>query len=205
MALYPDYLTADQLKHALTITDAGDDPELGFAITAASRAIDHHTGRQFGVLAEAEPRYYAAVRSRRRGRYTVEIDDLMTTDDLVVAVDDADDGTYERTLALGTDFRLEPANAAGDGRPWTRIVLSGVAVPTTDNAIRITALWGWTAVPTLVTQAALIQAARLFKRKDAPFGIAGSPELGSEMRLLAKVDPDVQMLLASVCRKWLVA
>jgi hypothetical protein len=40
-----------------------------------------------------------------------------------------------------------------------------------------------------------MQASRLLSRRDAPFGIAGSPEMGSEMRLLAKLDPDVDLLV----------
>lgn len=53
-------------------------------------------------------------------------------------------------------------------------------------------------VPGPVELACLIQASRWFKRKDAPFGIAGSPELGSELRLLSKLDPDVEVLLDAV-------
>jgi hypothetical protein len=40
-----------------------------------------------------------------------------------------------------------------------------------------------------------IQAARLFIRRQSPFGIAGTPELGT-VRLSAKLDPDVQALIA---------
>lgn len=50
-------------------------------------------------------------------------------------------------------------------------------------------------IPAEIKLACLIQASRLVTRKDAPFGIAGSPDVGSEMRLLAKLDPDVQVLV----------
>jgi hypothetical protein len=42
--------------------------------------------------------------------------------------------------------------------------------------------------------ATLIQAARLFTRRQSPFGIAGSPDLGT-VRLSAKLDADVETLL----------
>ena len=39
-------------------------------------------------------------------------------------------------------------------------------------------------------------------RKGSPYGIAGSPDLGSELRLLAKLDADVAVLLRSFVRMW---
>lgn len=50
-------------------------------------------------------------------------------------------------------------------------------------------------VPKPVSIATKLQASRWYKRRDAPFGVAGSPELGSELRLLPKLDPDVEVLL----------
>ena len=51
-------------------------------------------------------------------------------------------------------------------------------------------------VPASVKLATEMQASRWAKRRDAPFGVAGSPELGSELRLLPKLDPDVEVLLS---------
>lgn len=51
-------------------------------------------------------------------------------------------------------------------------------------------------IPPGVHVAALIQSSRLFHRKDSPYGIAGSPAEGSELRLLARLDPDVDALLS---------
>lgn len=200
MALFPDYVTLAELKSALAITDTNDDAELGFAISASSRAIDHATNRQFGQLATVAARYYAPHLRKRRWR--VEIDDLMTTaGGMTVKVDEDADGTFERTLTLDTDFRMFPYNAAGDSEPWTELrAEAGVSLPAGERTVEVTARWGWSAVPDAVVQACLTQAGRLFKRKDSPFGIAGSPELGSEVRLLARLDPDVQMLVSSVRR-----
>lgn len=201
MAWSPDYITAAQLKSALGIADAVDDAEIGFAITAASRAIDHYTGRQFGSEASAVSRYYTPVWDHWR-RYIVEIDDLMSENGLLVKSDPDDDLTFPETL---TDYRLAPLNNAANGRPWTLLIVGPdetAPIPRREGSIQVTAEWGWTSVPGLVTQAALIQAARFFKRKDAPFGIAGSPELGSELRLLPKLDPDVQLSLSPLIRYW---
>ena len=54
-------------------------------------------------------------------------------------------------------------------------------------------------LPAVVKQAGLLQAARLFKRQSATFGIAqvGTIDGGQGMRLLARLDPDVELLLAA--------
>ena len=53
-------------------------------------------------------------------------------------------------------------------------------------------------LPAVVRQAGLIQAARFFKRDAAPLGIAtvGTIDGGQGMRLLSRLDPDVEVLLA---------
>jgi hypothetical protein len=40
----------------------------------------------------------------------------------------------------------------------------------------------------------LIQSSRIFVRRQSPFGIAGTPELGT-VRLTSRLDPDVEALL----------
>jgi hypothetical protein len=214
MAWAPDYCTAAELKSHLRITDTADDTLLGVAITAASRAIDLACNRQFGLSDPAVARYYtyggASVPSGGSfpisfsgPRAMLEVDDLMTVTSLVVKVDEDGDGTFEETLTIDTDFRMFPYNAAADGVPWSHIVLEdGVSFPTQLRGVEVTAKWGWSSVPVLVKQACLVQAARFFQRRNAPFGIAGSPEMGSEMRLLAMVDPDVALMLSSVVRHW---
>lgn len=211
MAWAPDYCTAAELKTHLRITDTDDDTPLGISITAASRAVDHACNRQFGQTSPAAARYYTweggemPVQHSRYGyREMLEIDDLMSTTNLVVKGDYDDDGVYETTLTAAA-ANLYPWNAAANGRPWTHLVLSAnEAFPTLPRAVEITALWGWSAVPTLVKQATLVQAARFFSRRNSPFGIAGSPELGSELRLLARLDPDVAQMLGTVARPWVV-
>lgn len=193
MAWAPDYCTVDELSSYVRIDDAEDDVELAHAIAAASRSIDDHTNRQFGKVAAAEERTYWARPDYDRGYWVVDTDDYQTVTNLVVEVDGNAVATYVK----------EPLNAASKGRPWTRIAFTGdsEAQPTTHpHEVVVTALWGWTAVPATVKQATLLQASRFFKRRGAPFGVAGSPEMGNELRLLAKVDPDVAVTLKGYMR-----
>lgn len=190
MAWAPDYVTVGELGDYLVsggIGDTQDDAQLALAVTAASRSIDHHTNRQFGVVAAVEERLYVARPGSSSGTRAVDVDDFMTATGLVVEID----GTAVTT------FTQEPRNAAQKGRPWTRLVFDSDSevLPDSGDEVTVTALWGWTAVPDTVKQATLLQASRMFTRRNAPFGVAGSPDAGSEMRLLAKVDPDVVVAL----------
>jgi len=198
MAWAPDYVTDVELKAYLRISDTGDDAELAVVATASSRAIDLHTNRQFGKVAAAEQRLYTARYDHERCRWVIDIDDLMTTTDLVILVGG---------VAL-TDYVKEPVNAAAKGRPWTRLVVDkdSAVVPTGEEyEVAGTAIWGWTAVPNSVKLAARLQASRFHSRRDSPYGIAGSPDAGSEMRLLSRVDPDVGVSLRSFVRPRAVA
>lgn len=190
MAWEPDYLEADDLAAYLRIEDAdaeGDATELALAVTAASRSIDDYCRRQFGSTETAEARTFGWSCG------TLHLDDVAT-----------DAGFLVNGVAIPTGWLLGPVNAVSKGRPYTRLCAPLAEI--TDDPVIITAVWGWPVdVPVPVQQACRVQAARFFKRRDAPFGIAGSPEAGSEMRLLAKLDPDVAVMLRRyrrIARPW---
>ena len=186
----PDYATVPELKAYVSIPadDTVDDTELAGKITAASRSIDDHCHRQFGQVDAPEERVFTA-QARARGAVVI-VDDLMDVTGLAIE----SDGTTV------TAERLTPRNAPAKGRPYTRLWLPRGVTCEVDG-IAVTALWGWSAVPATIKEATLLQASRLLKRRDAPFGVAGSPELGSEIRLLAKVDPDVAVMVHRYVRR----
>lgn len=192
MTWAPDYITSAELKTFKRIDDTVDDTEVALAVTASSRAIDSYTGRQFGQLSSATEWIYTAYWDRHRCRYLVNIDDLDTTTGLVVKIA----GTAT------TNYTLEPRNAVAKGKVWTQLVFGvGVGSSTLDD-IAITAKWGWSSVPSTVKLAAKLQGSRFLTRRESPYGVAGSPSDGSELRLLAKVDPDVALMLAPYIRHW---
>lgn len=202
MAWQPDYAEVSDLKAFVRIADTSDDAQLALAITTASRAIDLHTQRQFGLVATPEARYYTPRWDRDLRRWTVTIDDLMTVTGIAVAADLDDSGGYTEEIDA---YALKPVNAQPKGRPWTSLVVlpTSTVLPCSDqDSVEVTARFGWTAVPTPVKEACLLQASRLYKRRGAPFGVAGSPDSGSEIRLLAKVDPDVAVSLSPYIRWW---
>jgi len=197
VAWAPDYAVTADLAAYERIGDSADDAQLALAITGASRAIDHATNRQFGVTAATEERTYDACWSPSRSLYVADIDDVMTAVGLVV--------TVSGSALASSAYELTPTNAAAKSRPWTRIATASATSRTLGTGppqILVEATWGWTAVPDTIKQATLLQASRFFTRREAPFGVAGSPDIGSELRLLAKVDPDVAVMVQSYRRNW---
>lgn len=190
MAWAPSYVTPGDLRSYRRIGDTGDDIELALAISSASRAIDEATDRQFGKTDTVETRRYRAGWSDERCLYYVEIDDVQTLTGLVVTVSGA---------AVASDkYELWPDNADKDGRPWERLYLAAVTPPSIGRGlgyVTVAATFGWTAVPDDIKNATLLQASKFFADRNMPHGIAGSPELGNEMRLLAKVHPDVEVMV----------
>lgn len=205
MTWAPDYVTTEQLAAYVKIDDTADNAELAGAITAASRAVDQYAGRQFGQVDDAEMRVYPSAWDSGLCRWFVRIDDLMVAP-TEVATDPDGDETF--TGDVGTAFVLRELNAAAKSRPWTRLdLLSSAAYSPSgvDRLIAVTALWGWSAVPSTVQTATLIQASRFFKRRSAPFGIAGPTADGAPaLRLLSRVDPDVEAMLRPYRRVWAV-
>jgi hypothetical protein len=60
--------------------------------------------------------------------------------------------------------------------------------------VRITATWGFPAIPIAIKQAAIIQSSRLYKRLDSPLGVAGFGDMGA-IRVGRYLDPDVEQLV----------
>lgn len=200
------YASLVELKGYIGISDTLDDTYLQFALDAAQAQIDHYCDRTFGADANVTSRVYPSYEITG----TVMVDPISTLTGLIVQTDDNDDGTFETTWTLGTDYRVEPTNAVAYGKPWTRLVSLGPKWWPRNfyhPGVQVTAKFGWPGgvAPAPVKQATLLQASRLWKRKDAPFGVAGSVEFGSEMRLLAKLDPDVESLLRPYRRNWWAA
>lgn len=207
MAIVNGYTTLLELKGFVGIpaADTGDDTLLELAVETASRWIDHYTGRRFWIDVAVVARTYTATTYN-----LLDVDPISTLTGLVVKTDDNDDGTYETTWTIGTDFRAAPANAAANGVPWNQLVAIGSRTfPTATSrrfpGVEVTAKGGWPAAPPSdIKQACLLQSARLWKRKDAPFGVAGSADFG-EMRLLSALDPTVTDLLSPYRRDWGIA
>lgn len=185
------YITVDDLKAYLRqgaelsnkiapgVANALLDDLFEDAIAAASNEIETEwCGRQFNKTDTATARLYTPI----SGEMCL-VDDFHTTTDLVVKIDQDDDGVYETTLST-SDYTLQPSNGVVDGQPgwpYCRIKIRERAsywFPCAEESVEVTAKWGWAAVPENVKAACRMLAHDNYKSKDNPFGVAGFSEFG---------------------------
>lgn len=193
MAVTNGYCSVADVREHLADSGSKLDTELiERAINAASRSIDQWCGRRFWLDAAVTARVY-----RPEDPYMAWVADIGSSAGLVVKTDTSADGSWATTWDAA-DYVLEPLNAAQSGAAyaWSRIAAVGSrSFPCLSRrpALQVTARHGWSAVPDEVNQACILKAVALFRRKDAPFGVAGVGEFGP-LRITRK-DPDVIGLL----------
>lgn len=164
--------------------------EYARAINSASRRIDTHCHRVFYATASSQRVFVAA--SRRR----VELDDCHTI--TAVQTDPSANATWSQTWT-SSQYQTEPHNGVSDGRggwPVTKLrAIESLTFPQryAQPLVRVTATWGWAAVPDDVHQACLMLAHRLVRRIESPEGVAGFGEFGAVR--VRPMDPDVEELL----------
>jgi hypothetical protein len=172
-----DYVTVEQLRDRIGIPGSGENARLQGAVTSASRAVDGWCGRRFNQDAAVSTRVLTPFCSS--GLDLPPGYDISTATGFVVETDVDGDGTYETTWTAA-DYTLLPLNGIGpngeSGWPYTQVEVRygssqyfpvlGSGVP----SVRLTAKWGWPAVPSAVAEAAAIIATEIWKLKDVPFG-----------------------------------
>lgn len=191
MAITNGYADLGVFQAELGVDDSVDNDRLERVIETVSRLIDEYCG-QFFYDAKEQTRYFTAIPSRRG--IIVPVDPLRAVDTLSVSTTDG--GEYSARAA--STFVLEPRNnpSASPARPYETVRFPRLNFHMVPDGVEIVGTFGWAAVPRQVTEACLIQSSRIQKRKDAPFGIADVPSLeGGGMRLSARLDPDVELLL----------
>lgn len=199
-----DYIESDEIKASLALTGesfADDDIEL--ACSSASLAIDgyaKHEGIATDGFGQTE-----AVRFYTASRFDVCLPVADLLDVTTLTIDTDDDGDYDETWVEGTDFVLDPVNAAVEGRPYSQVTLvyrNRSYFPGGQRGVRIDGNWGWPAVPKPVTQAAKILAIRLLTRsRHAPLGIVAVGGEAVAAARLGRIDPDVSFLLGTLPTK----
>lgn len=202
MAVVNGYCTTTQLRTHLEDTGSTMSAELlDRAINASSRAIDQYCRRRFWLDSGVATRTYFV-----ESPWFAYVDDIASRTGLVVKTG-TDGTTFPTTLTAGTDFTLEPRNAdqftsAPDAFAFWKIRMVGTQwlyVDCRRPTLSVTAQHGWSAIPPDIEQACILKAASLFKRKDAPFGVAGFGEFGAVR--IGKADPDVIDLLNGYSRR----
>lgn len=181
-------VTIAQQVSTTSAVDPADDVLLEQYVEAASRWIDDVTGTTF--YSETETRKFV-VGKDTDGR-TLWLDRPLLT---VTTLTNGDD----EVLTVTTEYVLLPLNDP----PYGKIVLTAdggkewqINSDPYVDFVTVAGTWGaYSTAPLAIREACLLLAARLWKRKDAIFGVAGATSLG-EIRLHMPQDKDVMSLIA---------
>lgn len=185
------YASTEDVKKALAISvnDPQDDELLHELVEASSRMIDEYCGQFFYSTAGT-------------AFYTPEVRNIVETDPFTaitsIATDDDGDGVYE-TVWTASDYYTQPYNAALFGKPYTAVQVTPdgneAFSPSIAKSVRLIATFGWASVPKAVAQACIIASTTLYEARKAPFGIVGSSEQGTVLRLSNRLHPEAVLLL----------
>jgi len=199
----PTYASLALLKSALGIsaTDTTKDDLLVQALFASARSIEQYCdGRRFYLDATASARTYSTRRvvcTSTAGvvEERLDVDDIGTSS---ITVEVGDGTTWTATpvgLVTANDALARQQAITGlitTGRLWSA-----------NRKVRVTTRWGWPEIPSAASQANLLQATRLYRRKDSPEGVAGSADWG--LVRVPNLDPDVKALLAYLTTPFMAA
>jgi hypothetical protein len=174
----------------MEIGDTALDAEADLACESASRLCDAYKGTRY--YPTTETRLYTGLWGSR----TLGIDAVNAVTS--VEVDRAADGSFTETWTAGTDFVLEPVNAALDGNPYTSLRLLRSSFPSSVGSVRVTGSFGWADPPAMVRKAATILATRLVKRRETPYAMVILAGETMSAARLGRIDPDVALLLDNV-------
>lgn len=183
MAIGDNYITTQELKDYMSIQTGQYDARITSVCAAVSRDVEDWCHRQFNQETAATARKYRPV-----GYALSMVDDFYTTSGLIIATDDDDDGVFETTWTTA-DYELRPLNGMMNGRtgwPYWQIGAAGFSKrfhSTRHANVQVTAMWGWTSVPTPVKEACLMLGADTFQVKDTRLGIAGADQFGTIVRV----------------------
>lgn len=194
MAITNGYTTLAQLKAKLLpegVTFTTNDSMLENIVEAVSRWIDAYCGRIF-YTTSSETRVYTPITAT-----LVVTDDIATITSVKI---DTGSRAYGTTLA-STDYDTLPYNTAATVTPIMGLSITPNGTqrfyPAISKSVQIVGTFGVPASCTWLEQvreACEIQCARIYKRKDSPFGVIGTGQLG-QISVLEGLDADVKALL----------
>lgn len=173
------YVTVDELSPWIGQTTTRNAALVDQVIDAASEAVDLACGRRFDNDTTTSTREFYVSSAIA----TIYIDDAMSIGE--VAVDTAGEGTF--TAVASSDYDLLPLNGVGPdqrtGWPTTAVhYRNGYLWPSASwPTVRVSARWGWVAVPSVVKQATIRLASTLFHHKDTKLGVLNFGEVAAQI------------------------
>jgi hypothetical protein len=186
------YVTLQELRDYIGVTDnvSASDADLTRAISAASAKVDGWCGREFNVASTATAKVY----SFANGSSFLPVNDIATSSGLIVE----SSSDYSTWTVITADWHLGPLQPR-TGHPYTELLPNYPGTCWWGTYARVTASYGWVAVPDGVKQATLLVAHKLYRRKSSPTGVEGVSDFGPVR--VSRTDPDVSALLSDFDRR----
>lgn len=220
MAISDVYATAAEYRDHLDKTDTADDSIITTALTAVSRYLDRKLGWHFSKDASVVARTYLVPGARtqyrpmdwaesenpyRWGAYQrlLQVDPIASSSGLIIVVDTDQDGSFDdETAWAATDYVLLPRNAdkLPEARPWTAIEVppwssqSGFIAGT---QVRVTATWGWPAIPAAI-KLATIELAALW-RLETP---RATSQMNASVDVVVSTSKQAQQIVGSLVSEY---
>lgn len=172
MAASDPYLTVAEFKNRIDVAVSIQDESLASVLKSASRQVDGYCGRTFGRTEGDEARYF----TWNRNYPYIEVDDLVSVTAIAT-----DYGSREYGTSIAAeDFALRRNPQFPVDVVYSEIeVFSPASLPSGRDCVRVTGIWGWPAPPDVVREVVFLLANRQKSLWTAPFGVAGTPELGT--------------------------
>lgn len=176
------YASVAEVRSWLGIPTSFDDAEIASVLSSACKAIDQHCGQRFELDGSATARLFHADTWKLCRLDRVRFCVIGSTDGLVIKTDDNDDGTFETTWTVGTDYFTLPLSGVGnDGTTgWPITAIQAVTTskwfpcPLSGRpGVQVTAKWGWVATPDPIKSAALMLTAAWHQRRATVTGQGG--------------------------------
>lgn len=193
MALGDPYASLAEFRDWLNIaagSHTSDDQRRLNALNSVTRAIERICGRQFNnTEGVASARVYKPEDLRH-----CKVDEFYTLEGVTLATDPGGTGDFTQLWDLTQDVELLPFNGVVGGQegwPFRKLrACKGLYFPKyvgtpyrREAVVQLSAPWGWAQVPSDVKEATLIVSAETLKLKDAPFGVAGTTQFGTVIRV----------------------
>jgi len=105
-------------------------------------------------------------------------------------VEQGDGGTWTDVTA---NIEAQPIDAGSLGEPYRAVYSPDGWTIGPYARVRVTARWGWPAVPSQIQLATLMYASKLYERRNSANGVLGPGEWGPIR--VGRVDPDVAALI----------
>lgn len=200
MAVTDAYASAAAYRKLISKTDSADDAEIDIDLKAVSRYLDRVLGRSFTKDARAVGRIFT--RRPRGDPRVLWVDDLAAVP-ASIEIDEDGGGFAGQTPLAADEFELWPLNAGRgpEPRPWTAIHLppsSGRDGWPSGRRVKVTAQWGWPAIPEAIARATAHLTAVL--RLETPRATRRVPELGGAFEASREAEGIVRELAGAYGR-----